>query len=216
MENYGYTSVMEQILFRFHGLSHWQIGFLATLLLAQGFAISIFPEELVILSLGALSATGRIGFAESMIFVLAGLLPANLTTVFIARHLGLVGLRKRPFSWVFHENAIQKFLHPAKCHAKKIVLTTRFVPLIRGPIYAALGISGLSPFAFFRLDAAAALVQVPLLLYLGRSGARLTSQQLSIFGEYVALSALLAFACIWARKRFKPAPQIEPISQLSI
>ncbi len=187
---------MEQIFLRFHGLSHWQIGFLATVLLAQGFAISIFPEELVILSLGALHASGHIGFVEALLFLLAGLLPANLTTVLIARQLGLIGLRKRPFSWVFKESAIQKFLSPARLHAKKIVIATRFIPLIRGPIYAALGIAGIKPATFLRLDATAAIFQVSLWLYLGSIGAKLSAQQLATAGEYVIALLLFAFFAI--------------------
>ena len=47
------------------------------------------------------------------------------------------------------------------------MVVTRFVPFFRGPVYLATGLSGLGVARFFVLDAAAACVQVPLLLWLG-------------------------------------------------
>jgi membrane protein DedA with SNARE-associated domain len=47
------------------------------------------------------------------------------------------------------------------------VVVTRFTPFIRGPVYLAAGISGLEVRRFLVLDASAALVQVPLLLWIG-------------------------------------------------
>jgi membrane protein DedA with SNARE-associated domain len=52
-------------------------------------------------------------------------------------------------------------------YGRVVVAVTRFIPLVRGPVYLACGASGMTVRQFFVVDALAALVQVPLLLLLG-------------------------------------------------
>jgi membrane protein DedA with SNARE-associated domain len=69
-------------------------------------------------------------------------------------------------------------LSTVRRHGPGLVLVTRFIPFVRGPIYLATGLSGLPVRRFFLLDALAASVQVPLLLWVGsRLGRDATSQE---------------------------------------
>ncbi|MEI6226183.1 MAG: hypothetical protein WCS72_15680, partial [Deltaproteobacteria bacterium] len=104
--------------------------------------------------------------------------PANSTAVFFGglarKRLGRGGALGRTFSspWVAAAAAA------LRRHGPIVVLVTRFTPLVRGPVYLAAGLSGLGVGRFFLLDAAAACVQVPLLLWIGsRLGAGATAAQ---------------------------------------
>ncbi len=158
---------MEHLAERFADLGAWQIALGAMGLLLQGCVLPSVPEEIVLATLGTLVAQGRIPAPLALGAALAGLLPANSATAFLGslgrRRLARGGFLARPLASPRLAAAIASF----RRHGPALVLVTRFVPLVRGPIYLAAGLSGLGVPRFLALDAAAALVQVPLLLWIG-------------------------------------------------
>lgn len=158
---------MQDLLIQFSGLPSWQIAAAATWLLLQACVVPSLPEEVVITTLGMLSSQGRIGFLTALAAVLFGLLPANSATVFIgsrlARGLSFFG----PFQRAFKAAPVQDALGAVRRHGRGLVFATRFTPLVRGPVYLACGASQMGVPRFFAVDALAACVQVPLLLWLG-------------------------------------------------
>ncbi len=74
-----------------------------------------------------------------------------------------------------------------------MVAVTRFVPLIRGPVYLACGASGMTVREFFVVDALAALVQVPLLLLVGAMVGE-GAGSLARYWRMALLAAFLPFA----------------------
>ena len=50
-----------------------------------------------------------------------------------------------------------------------VIVLTRFTPIVRAPVYLAVGVSRFGVLRFFQTDGLAACVQVPLLLYLGKT-----------------------------------------------
>lgn len=159
------------MLARLSTLTHWQIDALVTGLLLQGAVFATIPEEIVILSLGVLWGRGQVSYAEAMLAVQIGVLPANLAMVFYGRWIGagFSGLKKR--GWILrlfpHERA-QAHVERLKESAHWVIFTTRLTPLVRGPVYFAAGASGIRPIDFFRWDILASCLQIPLLLCLGR------------------------------------------------
>lgn len=141
-------------------LSGWQIHAVAFWILLQGAVVSVAPEEVVILTLGMLWGREKIGFFEAWLVIAGGLLPANLFMVFVgSRIAGRVG--NKPLV-IFARRFLDRY-GPAA------IFLTRFTPTIRGPVYLAVGLSRFPLTRFFRWDASASLVQIPALLWAGRT-----------------------------------------------
>lgn len=159
---------MESLLLQLNQLQSWQIGLLASYLLYQGFFVSVFPEEVIATTLGLLWGEGKIGFFHALISIWVGLLPANATTVFVGSRFGPKLLSMRPFCWLFKKEAVSDALELVKRNGAWVVIVTRFVPMIRGPLYLATGLSQMAISHFVRLDLLASCIQIPCLLMIGR------------------------------------------------
>jgi membrane protein DedA with SNARE-associated domain len=169
---------VDSLLERVGELPQWQIALAASWILLQACVVPSVPEEIVITTLGMLVAQGRISPALAFAAVLAGLLPANSAAVFIGSlgrsRIGRGGWLGR----LLGSAEVTSALSTVRRHGPGLVLVTRFIPFVRGPIYLATGLSGLPVRRFFQLDALAASVQVPLLLWVGsRLGRDATSQE---------------------------------------
>lgn len=158
---------MEQLLVRFADLQPWQIGLVAAGLLLQSCIPPGLPEELVVATLGILWGQGRIGFGTSFAAVLVGLLPANAVAVLAGGRLAPLLSRWRVFARALRSDAVSRALEAMRRNAVAVVVTTRFTPLVRGPVYLAAGLSGMGVARFVSLDFLAACVHVPLLLWAG-------------------------------------------------
>lgn len=159
---------MTNFLVQLNQMDHWHIDLLAWVLLLQGATIVPIPEEVIITTLGVLWGQHRLNFFEALFSAQAGLLLANAAMVLVGRTFGATLTTKRPFSFFFRGEAIQRALLKLKKNGAVIVFFTRFTPVVRGPIYAAAGISQMSLRKFMSMDALASCVQIPLLLWLGR------------------------------------------------
>jgi membrane protein DedA with SNARE-associated domain len=158
---------METLLNQLSNLEHWKIALLASGILLQGAVASVFPEEVILTSLGMLWSQGKIGFFEAWLAVLVGLLPANSFPAFLGRQFGLKALSTRPLCWIFKRQAVENSLKLLKDQGNWVIFCTRFIPLIRGPIYFATGVAQIKAVHFFKWDALASCIQVPVLLGLG-------------------------------------------------
>ena len=169
---------MEALLERIGGLPQWHIALAASWLLLQACVLPSVPEEIVTTTLGMLVAQDRIPLPLAVAAVLLGLLPANSAAVFIGSlgrsRIGNGGRLGR----FLGSREVTSALAAVRRHGPGLVLVTRFIPFVRGPIYLATGLSGLPVGRFFLLDALAACVQVPLLLWVGsRLGRDATMQE---------------------------------------
>lgn len=148
-------------------LSHWQIDLLAFVFLLQGCVVAIFPEEVIFLTLGVLWYQGRVGFFEALVTGQVALLSANAICVTLGHHFGARILARRPFSWIFNKDAVFKSLEAVRRHGVWIAALTRFTPLVRGPVYFAIGLSRMGIARFVQIDVIASFVHLPLLLSVG-------------------------------------------------
>ena len=180
---------MHSLLATFAGFHGWQIGLTATLLLLQGVAVAIFPEELILLTLGLLWSQGRITMEEAWISVVFGLLPANALLFLIGRQIESRLGHFRLVRWLFKAGSANWALDFVRKFGPAVVIVTRFTPMIRGPVYLACGLSAMRMRTFIRLDFAASCVQIPLLLWLGRI---LGQNSGSLIEAYVLIGKVMA------------------------
>jgi len=148
-------------------LPGWQLALAATWLLLQAAVIPSLPEEVVITTMGVLWSQGKVDFLTAYAAVLAGLLPANSAAVLFGGLAERGLLRFGPARRLIQSDAVRSARAAVARHGRVVVAVTRFVPLVRGPVYLACGASGMTVRQFFVVDGMAALVQVPLLLLLG-------------------------------------------------
>lgn len=186
---------MQQLLEQLSGLPHWQIGLIAAYLLLQGCVVPGVPEEVVITTLGMLWSQGRIAFAEAFAFVLLGLLPANAFTVVMTDRFGPQVLKRRPFRWMIDLQTAQPYLAQVRKWGGWIVPAARFTPIVRGPIYAAIGLSKFGVLRFMAFDALAACVEVPAFLLVG---AYIGKNSESLTVAYAKIGAILGALLIGA------------------
>ena len=159
---------LEDLLLSLSSLESWQICGIATWLLLQGVVLTIFPEEVITVTLGILWSQGKVSFPEALIAIQAGLLPANALFVSFGQKFGTPLIRRRPLVWVIDEVDVNQALEAIRRHSKKIIFATRFIPMVRAPLYFATGMSRIGIFNFAKIDFMASLVQLPALLLLGR------------------------------------------------
>lgn len=159
---------MQSLIDRLLTLPSWQIVLITTLTLWEGAFITVFPEEVVMCVLGILWSQDRIALPFAWLAMVAGLLPSNLFTVFVGRKFGMRILRRAPFRWFMDPDLVETAMESIRRRGAWIVAITRFTPVIRGPVYFAVGTSGFEPLRFIRTDVLAGLIQIPLWLVIGR------------------------------------------------
>jgi membrane protein DedA with SNARE-associated domain len=188
------------------GLSQLQIDLLATFILLEGVAIAAIPEEIVILSLGVLWGQGRVGFFDSLIAAQLGLIPANFLMVLLGNKIGRKILSVPPFSWIIQRQLLDKALGHVLRHGRWTVFATRFIPIIRGPVYLAVGISRFPFLKFLKLDVSASFIQIPMLLLIGRLVGRSMPVEQAYRGILTAaaiglgVSVVILFVAFFRRK----------------
>lgn len=149
------------------GLSHWEIDFFVFYLFIQGAFFSIFPEEVVLPTLGVLWGQGKVGFAESFVASILGLTCGDLILMGMGRFFGLKLLKRRPFSWILDAETIDAVLSKVQAVGPKLIFLVRFVPTTRAPVFFASGMNRMSVWTFIQADWAGMLVWIPLLIWLG-------------------------------------------------
>ena len=114
-------------------LSHWQIDLIVVGLLLQGGFITVFPEELIMITLGVLRAQGKVSWIEAILAIQLGLLPANIVLVLAGKFFGLGLLDRKPFCWFLKRESIEEALRRSRKWGGWVVFIARFTPVIRAP-----------------------------------------------------------------------------------
>ncbi|MCM0606660.1 MAG: VTT domain-containing protein [Xanthomonadaceae bacterium] len=159
---------MNAVIENLSQFSDLQILLSSILLLLQGMVLGVFPEESIILALGAFWGKGKVEFWQAFLAIQLGLLPANLGLVFIGRTFGTRCLQVPPFKWLNGSGAVERALVKVKKNSRLTIALTRFTPFVRAPVYFAVGLSGFKLSSFLKIDALASLLQISILLAVGR------------------------------------------------
>ena len=198
------TGLAYQLLAFFTALSGWQAYALITgVLLACGFGLPI-PEDITLIAAGILAGTGKISIVGAYVVGFVGVLAGDSMLFSIGRKYGKAAFKWPVFRKIFTPKIIKKAEEKIQANAKMVCFIARFLPGLRAPIYLSAGVLGVRPMTFFMQDGLAALISVPVWVYLGQwagSNMDLALQKAQEFHVYLLLGIglLLAF---WIGKAF--------------
>lgn len=125
------------------------------------------PEDITLIAAGILAGHGQISLGGALIAGFFGVLIGDTILFLIGQKYG-----RRVFDWpvfnkFFTAARIAKAEQQIQMHARKICFTARFMPGLRAPIYLTAGIMGVPFRVFITQDGLAALLSVPVWIYLG-------------------------------------------------
>lgn len=177
-------------------------------LLVCGFGVPV-PEDITLIAGGVIAGLGYANVHLMCVVGLVGVLAGDAAMFMIGRHLGPHALRQR---WVALLLTPRRYARVQKKFARygsRLMFVARFLPGLRSPIYLTAGMTRQISFRrFLLLDGLAALISVPLWVYLGFYGA-LNHEWLLLWikrskigvGLILAAIVLIIIAIAWQRTR---------------
>ena len=141
-------------------------GTIVGVLLVCGLGLPV-PEDITLLVAGLLAASGKISISGGLISGFVGVLAGDSILFMLGRKFG---------TRVFSLPGLRRFFTPArllaaeikiKKHGPLICFVARFLPGVRSAIFAMSGALGVRRSTFLLLDGLAALLSVPLWVYVG-------------------------------------------------
>lgn len=142
------------------------LGIIAFLMLC-GCGIPI-PEEIPLVAAGVLSSSGRLDPWLAFGACLIGAVLGDSVMYAIGRHFGHAWLTKHPSMARFIDaEKEEKFEHAVRRHGFKVLLLTRFLVGVRGPVYYAAGAAKVPYLRFLLWDVVSATLVVGIVFGLG-------------------------------------------------
>jgi membrane protein DedA with SNARE-associated domain len=145
---------------------HFIYAGLFLVLFFSGLGLPI-PEEITLLTGGFLVNLGVAGFYPTLASVFAGVLTGDMAMYSIGRRWGQGIITHRHLRRIFCEERLERVRQFFRDHGSKTIFIARFISGFRMAAFLAAGTMGVKPSKFLFLDFLAALIAVPLLLYLG-------------------------------------------------
>lgn len=176
-------------------------------LLICGFGVPL-PEDLTLIAGGVIAGLGYANVHVMHAVGLAGVLAGDMTMFLIGRKLGPRALRARWVSRVLTPRRYARVQQKFARHGNGLMFVARFLPGLRAPIYLTAGVTRKIPLHhFLLLDGLAALVSVPIWVYLGYYGAQnhewlllwIKRSKLGI-GVAVVVALLALGIALWVRR----------------
>jgi membrane protein DedA with SNARE-associated domain len=180
--------------------------FMALLVCGMGVPI---PEDVTLVAGGVIAGLGfanvHIMFGVTMLGVLIG----DAGMFLAGHHYGVRLLHKRPLKWVLTPKRYCAVQEQFERYGNRLLFTARFLPGMRTAVFVSAGLTHRVSFArFLLLDGLAALISVPVWVYLGYFGANnhewlLTWIHRGQTGLWIALGLIAAGigAYVWRRRR---------------
>lgn len=185
-------------------------GYLAVFmaLLVCGMGVPI-PEDVTLVAGGVIAGLGyanvHVMFAVTMLGVLVG----DAGMFLAGHHYGVRLLHKRPLKWVLTPRRYCAVQQQFEQYGNRLLFTARFLPGMRTAVFVSAGLTHRVSFGrFLLLDGLAALISVPVWVYLGYLGANnhqwlLTWIHRGQAGLWIALGLIAAGigVYVWRRRR---------------
>jgi membrane protein DedA with SNARE-associated domain len=135
-------------------------------LIICGLGIPI-PEDITLLAAGLLASNGHITLAGALAAGMFGVLAGDTFLFVMGRRFGAKIFGLPGFRRIFTPDRIAKAEDRVRRNGHFICFIARFLPGLRSPIFALAGAMGVKPSVFFIQDGFAAMISVPLWVYLG-------------------------------------------------
>ncbi len=158
---------MEHLINFLGGYSSHLIYFLIffiLLLCGVGFPL---PEDIILLTTGYFVHTGDIKLIPALIITYAAVLIGDTFIYLIGRIWGVSILQKKFFRRILSEKKIEIVRHHFNLYGNKTVFLGRFVVGIRSVTFWSAGVVGFEYWKFILYDGLAALISVPVIVYVG-------------------------------------------------
>lgn len=147
-------------------LSHGSLALMFVVLLAGGFGVP-FPEDIVLLTAGALSHRGVIRWEAALAVCASGVIAGDLILFSTAKRLGSAAVDRPMFRRLLTEKRRARITALFAKHGGKVVLFARNVAGLRAPTFVLAGMDGMPAARFLFWDALGLCVSAPLSFGLG-------------------------------------------------
>ncbi|MFH1224152.1 MAG: DedA family protein [Pseudomonadota bacterium] len=137
------------------------------ILVACGLGLPV-PEDISIIAAGILVSAKATNFATAFIVCLTGILIGDSTIYWMGRLLGRRLFKLPVLSRIFNSKFMSHGKTALNKYGNKIIFFARFLPGLRAPIYFFSGTMRVSFTLFLVFDFLAALISVPVWIYLGK------------------------------------------------
>lgn len=202
-------SLPEKVIAFFSVFSGFQAyGVILGCLLVCGLGVPI-PEDITLISAGILASTGNISLVGAMICGFVGVLLGDSFLFFMGRHYGAKVFGWPGFRRIFTKSRVESARHHVQKDAKLICFIARFLPGLRSVLYLTSGTMGVKPRTFLIQDGLAALVSVPIWVYLGYIFGQNLDYLLTTarrFNVYILIGLLIVVAIYFVFKWRQRAP----------
>lgn len=192
----------------------YSYGVMFFVLVACGFGLPM-PEDVVLVSGGILASHHVTDFTTTIMVCMLGVLMGDGVVFYLGRLGGERIKSWRIFKRVFTVRREQLVKGWFERHGDKVVFFARFAPGLRMPLYLSSGIYRVAPWKFFLMDGFAAIISVPLWIWVGRSFGnhlevleeKIHQLQMGIYGV-VACLLILVIGLFFVKKRFHRTHQV--------
>lgn len=184
-------------------------------LLACGFGLPL-PEDITLVTAGILAARNIIDFEFTVALCMFGVLLGDGIIFFLGSHYGTRIRSSKFFSVILPEKRDAAVKAIFQKYGDRVIFMARFMPGLRTPMFFATGSYHVPFWKFLLLDGFAALISVPLWVYVGfLFGTNLEELERVMkraqFGIYTALAALILIFVLgyFIKKRFLTVKEVD-------
>jgi membrane protein DedA with SNARE-associated domain len=156
----GSVSLLTQYLESFTYIGLFLILFLC------GLGIPI-PEDIPLVIGGYLAYQGLTHYPQTVFIGILGVMIGDLTLYSIGRRWGTGIINHHRFNWLFTVKRMAKAQWYLRQYGKRTIFFARFLSGVRGCVYMTAGALKMNAFDFFLMDFLAALLSVPIFVYIG-------------------------------------------------
>lgn len=131
------------------------------------------PEDITLVCGGIISGLGYTNVHTMVVVGMAGVLIGDGLMFTIGKKFGTKALKFKPIARVFTEERYQKMQQKFEKYGNWVLFFARFMPGLRTAMFISAGMSQkVSVVRFLMMDGLAAIISVPIWVYLGAAGAK--------------------------------------------
>jgi membrane protein DedA with SNARE-associated domain len=193
-------------------------GYVAVLvvLMICGFGLPI-PEDITLVAGGVIAGLGYANVHAMCAVGIVGVLSGDSIMFMIGRLFGERALRVRWVAYLLTPRRYARVQAKFSRYGNRLMFVARFLPGLRSPIYLTAGMSRRVSFLrFILLDGFAALISVPIWVYLGNYGAQNHEWLLTWLGrgKFIVFIAVLALIALIVRYLWRRSARMRTLKHI--